>query len=103
MLQFLHHFARGEPAHRTDAAVLFAGLDPDGRDFAAKRPHTLAGEVNEQTEFPHDHLPGNHARGRQLVFEAAGPVGDQRVPGLGDDPAGGQQRRLRCAQGDLLG
>ena len=102
VLQFLHHFTGGEPAHRAHAPVLLARLDPDGHDFAAEGTYALAGEVHQEAELPFDEPAGNHARSRELVLDTAGPIDDQCVPGLGDDSAGCQQRRLRCAQGVLL-
>ena len=99
VMELLHHFSGGEPAHGADATVLLAGLDPDRHDLAAERPDTLAGKLDEQPELALDEGTGDHARGGELVLEAPGPVGDHCVPGLGDDPAGCQQRRLRCAQG----
>ena len=102
VLEFLHHLAGSEPPHGTDAAVLLACLDPDGHDFTTEGPHTLAGEVHQQAELALDERAGDHAGRRELVLDPAGPVEDQGVPGIGDDSAGCQQRRLRCAQGGLL-
>jgi len=102
VLQFLHHFARRKPAHRAHATVLLARPDPDGHHFAAKGTDALPGEVHQEAELPFDEPPGNHARSRELVLDPAGPIDDQCVAGFGDDSAGCQQRRLRCAQGVLL-
>ena len=102
VLQFLHHFAGREPAHGAHATVLLACPDPDGHDFTAEGTDTLAGKVHQKAEFPLDEPAGNHARSRELVLDPAGPIDDQCFPGLGDNSAGCQQRRLRSAQGVLL-